>query len=173
MKVLSKIVLQFSESRVPWIISGDQAVLWMVLSFHPSICLSHHFHVVPLLISSWQKCQGQRSNVTIGQNNWPTIVWIHRWLQYDAQSLKWHRRRALLLWEVICQMSHGPTHRRFWPELRVSVLKLHFEVTDGNKMMHKSWSGIEEVFLGIIRQIKITQTKKSMIWLQFQCFRVI
>ena len=38
-----------------------------------------------------------------------TLVWIHWWLWNDSQSLKQHRRSALLLFKVICQIlrSHG------------------------------------------------------------------
>ena len=52
-----------------------------------------------------------------------TPVWIHRWLWNDAQSLKQHKRGALLFSKVICQISrsHG-TKNRFWPKLGVSGL---------------------------------------------------
>ena len=38
-----------------------------------------------------------------------TLVWIHRWLWNDAQSLKQHRRGAPLFCKIICQISrsHG------------------------------------------------------------------
>ena len=36
-----------------------------------------------------------------------TLVWIHQWLQNDAQSLKWHRRGALLFSKVIFQISRS------------------------------------------------------------------
>ena len=76
-----------------------------------------------------------------------TPVWIHQWLQNDAQSLKYHRRGALLFFKVICQISrsHGSKNRRIWPKLAVSGLWLKFEITDGYEMMHKAWSSIEEV----------------------------
>ena len=53
-----------------------------------------------------------------------TLVWIHRWLWNDAQSLKQQRRGALLFVEVIHQISrsHGTKNRRFWPQLSVSRL---------------------------------------------------
>ena len=46
-----------------------------------------------------------------------TSVWIHRWLWNDAQSLKQHRRGALLFFKVICQISrsHGIKNHWFWP----------------------------------------------------------
>ena len=34
-------------------------------------------------------------------------VWIHRYLQNNAQSLKWDRRGALLFFEVIHQISRS------------------------------------------------------------------
>ena len=51
-----------------------------------------------------------------------TLVWIHRWLWNDAQSLKQHRRGALLFFKVIrwISRSHGTINRWFWPELSVS-----------------------------------------------------
>ena len=53
-----------------------------------------------------------------------TLVWIHWWLWNDAQSLKQHRRGALLFFKVIAQISrsHGTINLRFWPELSVSGL---------------------------------------------------
>ena len=53
-----------------------------------------------------------------------TLVWIHRWLWNDAQTLKQHRRGALLFFKVIHQIlrSHGAKNRPFWPEMSVSGL---------------------------------------------------
>ena len=72
---------------------------------------------------------------------------IHQWLRNDAQSLKWHRRGALLFVKVIHQISRsqGSKKRRFWPKLGVSGLYLQFVNTDGYEIMHKAWSSIEEV----------------------------
>ena len=36
-------------------------------------------------------------------------------------------------------------NRRIWPKLGVSGLKLPFQFTNGYEMMHKAWSGMEEV----------------------------
>ena len=93
-----------------------------------------------------------------GQKNhqfWPelsvsgllTPVWIYQWLWNDAQSLKQHRRGALLFFKVIHQFSRSrvPKNRQFWPELNVSRLLLQFEFTNGFEMMHKSWCSIEEM----------------------------
>ena len=45
----------------------------------------------------------------IGRFRTVTPVWIHQWLRNDTQSLKWHRRGALLFLKVIRQISrsHG------------------------------------------------------------------
>ena len=54
-----------------------------------------------------------------------TPVWIHQWPWNDAESLKQHKRGALLFFKVICQISrsHGTKkHNRFWAELSVSGL---------------------------------------------------
>ena len=36
-----------------------------------------------------------------------TPVWIHKWLQNDTQSMKWHIRGSLLFFEVIHQISRS------------------------------------------------------------------
>ena len=76
-----------------------------------------------------------------------TQVLIHWWLWSDAQSLKQHRKGALLFFWVIHQISrsHGTKNWRFWPELSVSGLSLKFEFSDGFEVMHKAWCSIEEV----------------------------
>ena len=63
-----------------------------------------------------------------------------RWLQKYAQSLKWHRRGALLFSEIIHQISrsHRPKNQEFWPKLRVSRLLLQFEFTNGYGIMHSA-----------------------------------
>ena len=83
----------------------------------------------------------------IGRFRTVTPVWIHWWLWNDTQSLKQHRRGALLFFDVICQISrsHGSKNCRFSPKLRVSGLLFQFEFTDGFEMMHKAWCSIEEV----------------------------
>ena len=65
------------------------------------------------------------SNFTqIGRFRTLTQVWIHQWLQNDAQSLKQHWRGALLFFKVILQIprSHGSKNRQIWPKLGVSGL---------------------------------------------------
>ena len=53
------------------------------------------------------KSQVHRGQNKFGHFQTVTPVWIHRWLQYDAQSLQWHRRGALLFFEVIRQISRS------------------------------------------------------------------
>ena len=98
------------------------------------------------------KFQGRTGqNIANFDLNWvfqtATPVGIHRWIRNDAQSLKQHRRGALLLFKVICQISrlHGKKYRQFWPELSVSRLQPQLEFIDGLEMMHKAWRNIEEV----------------------------
>ena len=76
----------------------------------------------------------------IGRFRTVTPVWIHHWLRNDTQSLKQHRRGALLIFKVIHQISgsHGTNNRRFLPELSVSRLKLKFEFTHCFEMMQKA-----------------------------------
>ena len=98
------------------------------------------------------KFQGHRGQklpilTQIGPFRTVTPVWIHQWLENDAQSLKKVRKDVLLFFNVICQISrsHRTKIRRFWPELDVSGLWLQFEFTDGYEMVHKAWSSIVEV----------------------------
>ena len=53
-----------------------------------------------------------------------TPGWIHQWVRNAAQSLKYHRRDALLFVKVIhlISRSHGSKNRRIWPKLGVSGL---------------------------------------------------
>ena len=137
------------------------------LSVRPSVCLSHLFHHVPIIVSSWNfqellpwskvmfmqkvKVRGQRSrsevNTQLSRFRTLTPVWIHIWQWNHAHSWKQHRRGALLFFKVIRQISrsHGSKNRRIWPRLGVSGLYLQFEYTNGYGMMHKAWSSIEEV----------------------------
>ena len=144
-------------------------VFSICLSDCPSVCLSvtpfwlcsHHRIIIKYwgVIANDQskvhaKGQGQRSKVKVTEvttqlNRFRTVtqVWIHIWWWNNANSLMLLRRGALLFFKVIRQISrsHGSKNRRIWPRLGVSRLKLKFEFTNGYEMMHKAWSGIEEV----------------------------
>ena len=142
----------------------------MVQSVCPSVCLSarpsvwlfsHHRIIMKFseVITSDRsdvhaKGQGQRSKVKVTEvttqlNRFQTgtPVWIHIWWWNDAYSLIMLRRGALLFLKVIHQISrsHGSKYRQIWPRLDVSGLQLQFEFTNGYEMLHKAWSGIEEV----------------------------
>ena len=81
--------VSLDEDKWGSIFSCDQAALWMVQSVCPSVC--HTF--LTLFPSSYH----HNSN------------WIHIWWWNDAQSLRRHRRGALLFFKVIHQISrsHG------------------------------------------------------------------
>ena len=102
------------------IFSCDQAALWMVQSVCLSVCLSHYFDYVPIIISSWnfqellpmrevmsmQKItdKGQRSQRSkLSRFRTLTHVIIHIWWWNDAQSLVLLKRGALLIFKVIRQ----------------------------------------------------------------------
>ena len=138
------------------------------LSVRPSVRLSHLFHRVPIILSSWnfqellpwskvmsmqkvkvrgQRSRSQRSTPNLVVSGLLTPVWIHIWQWNHAHSWKQHRRGALLFFKVIRQISrsHGSKNCRIWPRLGVSGLELQFEYTNGYGMMHKAWSSKEEV----------------------------
>ena len=137
--------LEVAQKRCPFVFSCDQAALWMVQSVRLSVCLSHLFDYVPIIVSSWnfeellpmikvtsmQKGQGQRSKVKVTEVNTQlnhfrivTPVWIHIWWWNYAYSLMMLRRGALLFFKVVHQISrsHGSKKRRIWPRLDVSGL---------------------------------------------------
>ena len=104
-----------------------------------------------------------------------TPVWIHRWLRNDAQSLKWHRRGALLFFKVICQISRlqGPKKLWFGSDLSVSGWQLQFGFMDGYEMTHRASTSMGEVpycFLRHLSNFKVTQAEKS-IWISFEITR--
>ena len=89
------------------IISCDQAALWMAQSVHPSVCLSHLFDYVPIIVSSWnfqellpmtevtsmqevkvrgQKSRSRSSTPNLAVSRTATPVWIHIWRWNDAQA---------------------------------------------------------------------------------------
>ena len=100
------------------VFSCDQAALQMVFSVYPSVCpsvrLSHLFHYVPIIVSSWnfqelltmtkvrsmqevQRSKVKVTEVTTQLNRFRTVtpVWIHIWWWNDAYSLMLLRRGAL------------------------------------------------------------------------------
>ena len=121
---------------------------WSCPYIRPSVCPSHLFDNVPVILSLWnyqellpltevmpevkvrgQRSRSQRSKQILSQFGrfWTvTPVWIHRWLRNYAHSLKWQRRGALLFFVVICRIlkSHGPKNQRFGFDLSVSGWQL-------------------------------------------------
>ena len=60
-------------------------------------------------LSNFKVTGAGKSTILIPIEHFRTVtrVWMHRWLRNNAQSLKWHRRGALLFFEVICQISRS------------------------------------------------------------------
>ena len=129
--------------QLDFLAATKQLYKWYFPSVRLSVCLSHLFHHVPIIVSSWNfkellpwsnvhaKGQGQRSKVKVTEVNTQlslfrtlTPVWIHIWQWNHANSWKQHRRGALLFFKVIRQISrsHGSKNRRIWPRLGVSGL---------------------------------------------------
>ena len=130
--------------HVATIFSCDQAALQMVFSVCPSVCLSHLFDYVPIIVSSWNfqellpmtkvrsmqkvkvRSKVKVTEVTTQLNRFRTVtpVWIDIWWWNDAYSLMLLRKGALLFFKVIRQISrsHGSKNRRIWPRLGVSGL---------------------------------------------------
>ena len=128
------------------IFSCDQVALRRLLSVRLSVgrsvslsvCLSHLFHNVPFIVSSWKfqellpltkvvsmqkvKVRGQRSKSHRTKKSpiltqiefFRTVppVWIYRWLWNDAQNLK-HKEGALLF-KVIRQISRSQGLKNRW-----------------------------------------------------------
>ena len=121
---------------------------WYFLSVRLSVCLSvcpsHLFDYVPIIVSSWNfqelsprtratsmqkvRVRGQRLRSQRSQHNLAVsglkLQWTHIWWWNDTYSLILLRRGALLFFKVICQISspHGAKNHQIWPRLGVSGL---------------------------------------------------
>ena len=78
-----------------------------------------------------------------------TPVWIHQWLWNDAQSLKYHRRGALLFCKVLCHILRSQRFRTLtlvwihqWLWNDAQHLKQHRR---GALLFFKAWCNVEEV----------------------------
>ena len=65
-----------------------------------------------MFIHQITRSQGSKNHQILTQIErfqYVTPIWIHQWVRNDTQSLKWHRRDALLFSRVICKISrsHG------------------------------------------------------------------
>ena len=144
------------------IFSCDRAALCpsVCLSVTPFWLCSHHLIITKLgditndKSDVHAKVLGQRSKVKVTEvttqlNRFRPVtnIWIHIWWWKHVYGLMILRGGALLLFNVITQISrsHGSKKRRIWPRLCVSGLLLQFEFTNGYEMIHKAWSSIEEV----------------------------
>ena len=139
------VVDNYSAYHDTFLAATKQLYEWSFPSVCLSVCLSHLFDYVPIIVSSWNfqelfpndksdvhaKGQGQRSKVMVTEVNTQlnrfrivTPVWIHIWWWNDAYSLMMLRRGALLFLKVIRQISrsHGSKKRWIWPRLGVSGL---------------------------------------------------
>ena len=143
------------------------------------LCLSHLFHYVPIMVSSWKfqewlpmaevmsmqkfKVRGQTSRLL----RWkPKLAVSGPYLHFDftygdeMMHKAWYCLGAVPYWfsrsSVKFQVHMAKKNRRFRPKLGVSGRYLQFELTDGYEMMHKDWTSIEDVqycFFKVIRQI--------------------
>ena len=102
----------------------------------PSLCLLHHFHNVPVIVSSWNfqellpttkvmSTQSQRLKVKVTEvktqySRFRTVtpVWIWIWWWNDAQSLMLLKRGSLYFFKVICQVG---IHRWLWNDAQSLV----------------------------------------------------
>ena len=107
------------------------------------------------------KGQGQRSKVKVTEvttqlNRFRTVtpVWIHQWVQNAAQSLKKHRRGALLFFKVIHQISrsHCSKNRRIERFRTVTQIWIHQWVQNAAQSLKKHRRGAL-LFFKVIRQI--------------------
>ena len=87
-------------------------------SYHHEIFMIYYHAVMSMQKFGGQWSSSQMSKQILLQfgHYWTvTPVLIHRWLCNQAQSLKYVRRGALLIFKVICQISrsHGTKNCRF------------------------------------------------------------
>ena len=102
-----------------------------------------------------------------------TPVWIQWWLWNDAQSLKQHRRGALLLFKVFRQISrsHGTKSQQFDPNGAFPDCKSSLNSPVGLKWCTKLdvvQKRCHIVFWGHPSNFKVTRAEKLMIWIQFE-----
>ena len=138
------------------IFSCDQAALWVVqsvrLSVRLSVChtfltmfLSLYHHEIFSSDYHWQEVK-VRSPRSRSQRSKPNLavtpVRIHIWPWNYVQSLMWHRRVALLFFNVICQISNSHCTKKLSILTQIGQFRT---VTYGCEVMHKAWSNIEKV----------------------------
>ena len=96
---------------------------WFSLSVRPSVCLSvclsHLFEYVPIIVSSW---------------NFQELLPLT-----EVTSMQKAKVRGQIIG------SHGTKNCQFWPKLGVSGLQLKFEFRYDDEMMHRAWWCLGEV----------------------------
>ena len=119
--------------------SFDQAALWMVqsvrLSVCPSVCMSHLFQYVPVLISSWnfqellqwQKwgpCKRSRSEIKGQAHRGQSILNSHMMVKW-CTNLMLLRRGALLFSRLFIKFQGNTTKKSsIWPQFCDSAFGL-------------------------------------------------
>ena len=135
-----KIIFNRSSVKIQMFLAATKQLYeWYFPSVRLSVCPSHLFDYVPIIVSSWNfqklsprtrvrsmqkvKVRGQMSRSQRSRPNL-TPVWIRIWWWNDTYSLMLLRRGALLFLKVIRQISrsHGSKIRRIWPRLGISGL---------------------------------------------------
>ena len=106
-----------------------------------------------------------------------TPVWMHQWPWNDAQSLKQHRRGALLFFKVIRQFSRSRATKiaNFDPNWALfpdcnSSLNIPMALKCGTKL-NVLWKCCPIVLQGHPSNFKVTRNKRSQILTQIERFR--
>ena len=114
----------------------------------------------------------------IGRFQTVTLVWIHWWLWNDAQSLKQHRRGALLFFKVIRQISrsHWTKIADFDPNWAFLDCNSSWNSPMALKLCTKLdvvYQRCPIVFQGHPSNFKVTGDKKSPILIRIERFRTV
>ena len=115
----------------------------------------------------------------IGRFRTVTPVWIHPWLWNNAQSLRQHRRGALLLFKVICQMSRSRWTNKWLNLTQIECFRtltpvcIHWWLWDGAQSLKQQ--GIDALlFFKVTHQVsRSRKNKKSQIFTQIGRFRTV
>ena len=126
------------------------------------------YHEIFRIVYQWQKwcpCKSSRSNLTqIGRFQTETPVWIHQWLRNDAQSLKQHRRGALLFLAATKQL-----YKWYFPFVRPSVRPSH--LFDYVPIIVSSWNFQELLPMTNVRSMQKVKVKE--VTTQLNRFRTV
>ena len=101
-----------------------------------------------------------------------TVTWvlINQWLSNDAQSLKQHRRGALLFFKIILQISRSHETKKTWILTQngrfrtVTPVRIHWWLWNGAQSL-KQYRRCALLFFKVISQISRSQgTKNGRFW---------